>query len=914
MSKGLLFILFFTSFCLTTAFAQSNKVKGKVYDATDFSPLPGAVVILSELSKSYVTDANGNFKIEDVPSGHYTLEIKYVGFETIKKGFDLKNNQNLNLNIALKQNSQQLQAVNVFGTIDKESESASRSSEKNANNITNVVGAEAISKSPDINSANVLQRVSGVSIQQNSGGNDAYAIIRGIEPRYNNTLINGVKITSPDDKTRYVSLDIVPSELLQKIEVSKSLTPEMEGDAIGGTINLVFKDAPDNFLINANGSLGYNSLFLDRKFKDYHKGDIQQQSVYDRIGATYKATPADFSVSNLDFYDKNASPSALFGLTVGNRFFNKKLGVLIAETYQNQFFGSNSESNPTVPNPQNNFEPYITSIANRYFSNHQQNNGTNLHLDYKFNDKNKLILNNVYLHSQFNQAFYSEDTTLIGGDAGRSLYRGKPVPGTGSVHNAYRSTNNYQNLENLKLEGQHILSKHFLFDWAGVYSLATNKSPDRAQFNTNVRISYDSVSNTLNRTPEYYDGGNRIWQSNKDQDYDGLFNLTYKSNLKQHPLELKAGGLYRHKQKENLQNEYIQFALGGANSIGSRQQFSTIYAARDSILNPNGTTGYDKNNFNAYENITAGYGEFKYSLRKLDIFGGIRVENTEQGYHYKQLVLDAVDHVKKTYIDILPSLHFKYRLNAKTNIRLSYFKSLSRPNYYEIIPYNRLGINGDTQVGNPDLLHTTADNLDLRYEFFPKPDEQFFVGAFYKNLQNPIENAFVSSGSQLVFKPTNSASNATIYGVEVVYSRQFKNVGLSGNYAYVNSKVLAPKIDPFTNVRDKLQSRPLQGQAKHELNLSVDYNNPKKNYYLQLAYQYLGKTLSEVYPNYGYDYYQQPQSIVSASADKKIGKHFTLFGKFNNLLNAPKIIELNNLLTGKDVTKSSGIIGIRYTN
>lgn len=603
------------------AFSQGGKLKGKIYDSSDFTPLPGAIITISSNLKSHVTDSNGEFEIDNIPSGHYSLEVEYVGYVSFKKEIEVRSPQVTTQNIALKEAAQQLITVNVFGSIDKESKSSSRLSEKNANNVTNVVGAETILKSPDLNSANVLKRISGVTIQQNSGGDEAYAVIRGIEPRYNNTLINGVKISSPDDKTRYISLDVIPSDLLQRIEVSKSLTPEMEGDAIGGTVNLVFKDAPDNFLLNTNGSVGYNSLFFNRKYTDYSKKDIQQQSVYDRYGPTYPAKSSDFSRSNLDFQQKQASPSTLFGFTIGNRFFNKKLGVLIADNFQNQYYGSNSQFSPAQPNPQNSFKPYLTNIANRTFSNHQLNNGLNLHLDYKINDKNKLILNNVFLYSDFNQSFISSDTTLVGGDAGRSLYRGKQVPGTGSIHSLNRSVNNHQNLENLKLEGQHILSKHLLFDWAGVFSLSTKKSPDRAEFTTNQRISYDSVANKFNSTAVYYDGGTRIWQHNKDQDYNGLANLTYKLKIKSYPLDIKVGGLYRHKTRENLQNQYNQFAVGGANSIGSRQQFTTIYAARDSIINPNGTSKYDVNNYQAYEDVTAGYGQFKASFNRLDVLG-----------------------------------------------------------------------------------------------------------------------------------------------------------------------------------------------------------------------------------------------------------------------------------------------------
>jgi TonB-dependent receptor len=891
------------------AYSQNASITGTVFNTLNNEPLPGAYVHFDGSDRGSTTDANGNFSIKGIVAGHYKIKVSYIGFKDYEKEINIAENQALKLNIAISETTNNLETVNVFGTLNKESDAASRSTEKNANNLTNVVGAQAILKSPDLNAANVLTRVSGVTIQRNSGGDEAYAVIRGVEPRYNNTLINGVKITSPDEKSRFISLDVVPSDLLQRIEVSKSLTPDMEGDAIGGTVNLVFKDAPDSLLFNANASIGYSAIFLDRKYTDFSKKDIQQQSVYDRFGPAYTAMPSDFSNSNRDFKYKTAPPTATAGFTYGNRFFKNKLGILIADNYQNQYYGANSQFNPAEPNPRNNYIPYSTDIANRTYSNQQLNNGLVLHADYNINDRNKILINNVYLYSYFAQAFFSVDTTLVGGDAGRTLYHNKPVPGTGSVHQTYRSVTNHQNLENLKVEGRHILTDHFLVDWAGVYSDASKKAPDRAEFTTNRRISYDSVANKFNTTPYYYDGGTRTWQHNEDKDYNGLLNLTYKAKLGQNPLELKAGGLYRHKERNNYQNQYNEFAVGGNNSIGSRQQFTNIYAALDSIINPNGTAGYDLNNYHAFENITAGYGQFKLILPKLDIIAGVRVESTSQGYHFLQFVQDAVDNVTKSYTDILPSVQLKYHLNDKTNIRASYFKSLSRPNYYELIPYTILGNAGYNEKGNPDLQHTTADNFDLRYEFFPKPDQQLFFGGFYKQLQNPIENAFVST---YTFSPTNSAASAIIYGGEVVYTKYFGNIGITGNYAYTHSDVNAPKIDPATG-KIVNQKRPLQGQADNELNLSLEYKNRKRKFYIQLAYQYVGKTLSEVYSNVGYDYYQQPQSFLSLSADKDLNKHFTVFGKFNNLLNTPTTIKIGDLTTGRDVSKATGIVGIRYS-
>src|SRR5262249_13529831 len=143
----------------------------------------------------------------------------------------------------------------------KGSDGNTRNLEKHSTQLVNVVSARSMQLLPDITVANVLQRVSGVTIERNNSGEGRYPIIRGMEKRYINTLVNGIKIPSPDDKNRFIPLDLFPSELLERLEVSKSLTPSMEGDAIGGTINLVMKDAPSSAIFQVNASAGYSNIF-----------------------------------------------------------------------------------------------------------------------------------------------------------------------------------------------------------------------------------------------------------------------------------------------------------------------------------------------------------------------------------------------------------------------------------------------------------------------------------------------------------------------------------------------------------------------------------------------------------------------------------------------------------------------------
>jgi outer membrane receptor protein involved in Fe transport len=266
----------------------------------------------------------------------------------------------------------------------------------------------------------------------------------------------------------------------------------------------------------------------------------------------------------------------------------------------------------------------------------------------------------------------------------------------------------------------------------------------------------------------------------------------------------------------------------------------------------------------------------------------------------------------------LPSIQLKLKLNNKTNLRASYNKSISRPNYFELVPYTIRGQDYD-EVGNPNLQHTVADNFDVRYELYPSGEEQLFVSAFYKKLKNPIESALLDlSGGQLVYTPQNFA-DAKITGAELVYAKYFGNIGFSLNYTLIHSKVNSPKIVANSGSSSnttvfKTQSRPLQGQSDNVLNFSLLYKNAAKGIFAQLAYEYIGKTLGEVYPNYGYDYYQQPQSFLSLSAEKTLNRRFTLFGKFNNLLNTATTIKINDIVVGKDIYKASFNIGIRYSN
>ncbi|MDP9042999.1 MAG: TonB-dependent receptor, partial [Bacteroidota bacterium] len=363
VTTATIFFLFVTNL----VYSQNGNIRGNVYDNISRDGLPGTYISVVFENKTVVkksADEKGNFQISGLKPGEYSLSFENVVYNTITKNVTVKANEDIKVFIGLELKKRDLNEVTILGYRDREKESGSRAGEKNAANITNIISSQAMVRSPDINAANVLQRMSGVTVQRSSGGDEAYAVIRGMQPRYNNTLVNGIKIASPDNKNRFVQLDIIPSDILTSIEISKSLLPNMEGDAIGGTINMVVKDAPEVFSFKATASIGYSQLFFDEKFIGFKKNEIQPLSPVQRNPYGYAAQPGDFSRSNLDFQARQAPPTGILGFSYTHRFLHDKIGIVIADNVQNQYYGNISSRFTVSPGGSNSDSLNATSVSN----------------------------------------------------------------------------------------------------------------------------------------------------------------------------------------------------------------------------------------------------------------------------------------------------------------------------------------------------------------------------------------------------------------------------------------------------------------------------------------------------------------------------------------------------------------------
>lgn len=855
---------------------STQNIRGEIVDGVTGEPLTGATVVLKETSQYAVAGLDGSFIIRNVREGEYEAEVSYISFETYTQRIKV-GEEAVFLSIKLQSDVSKLGEVTVLGSRETRSEESERAAEKNADNILNVVGARTIQLSPDVTVANVAQRVSGVSLERSSSGDGQHAIVRGMDKRYNYTLVNGIKIPSPDVKNRYVPLDIFPSDLLDRLVVSKSLTPNMEGDAIGGVIDMRMRNAPDRLTVNANFGVGYSQMFFGRDRLNFDSDAVSIKSPHASNGAGYRATIDDFPSSNMNFDEQSAPVNRTFGLAVGDRFFNNRLGALLAGSYQKSFRGANSLFFQMDVDRENN-NPFYDTVEDRQISTEQARGGLHSKLDYRISSNHTVELYAAAIQMEEKLARAYADTNLrIGRSQG---------PGTGRISHNFRSSQSIQRVYNTTLQGRHdFLNNSLRASWSGAYSLATNDEPDMVDLKLITGSKINSSGDLINEPVLLDRDLRRRWTNNSDQDLAGYLDLHYVTNWKNLQFELNTGTMYRHKNRENNYNQYLLRA-----SPITQEWSGDIFQHSWNLFNPGGTPN-DPLNYESEEDVFAYYGMGKVSMRNFQVFGGVRVEETEFSW-----ISDAPENIpgktgRRSYTDVLPSVHLRYSPIESGNIRASYFQSISRPNFFEVIPYS--SNEGDfRERGNPFLERTQAQNVDLRLEYFPTALDKIMVAGFYKEIKNPIESALLIEG-QAIFLQPNNFGTAHNYGVEVDVTKYFRNYGLRGFYNYTDSRITTTKIERFRNTEGSLtsrelsQTRPLQGQSKHVSNISFLYKNVSNGTDAQLSAVYTGGRIIGVSPYYQNDIWQRSFWQLDFSLEQQLLQGVVAYAKVNNLLNTP---------------------------
>lgn len=872
------FLLFTFQLVFSSSASGQTRLKGMISEGVSGEPVIGATALLVESGAHAISGLDGSFLFRDLEEGVYTLRVQFIGYDTWEEQVLISGATERT--IVLRPTDYVLNEVVVAATRDDQSERSARLSEKSVMNVINVISGSEIEVSPDFTVANVMQRVSGVSIERNAAGDGQHAIVRGMDKRYNYTLVNGIKIPSSDPRNRYVPLDIFPSDLLDRLEVTKALTPNMEGDAIGGVMDMRMKNAPEQLTFNLHAGTGYSQMYFDQMARRPEAWS-RTRSPHMVNGPTYQSRESDFSRAAINFQDFQPPVHQVYGMAAGNRFLRNKLGLLVAGSYQDTHRGNNSLFMTTFIDQEKN-TPYYEIVQLRQFTIRQRRSGVHARADYRINSHHKIDLYLAAINLDDFEVRTRTDTIL-------KIGRGQG-PGTGRIILQERSRQRYQNIYNGTLQGQHQWHPRFKTDWSAVFSLAANNDPDMAEVGWLTAVTRNEKG-TLVQDPVLYDTDyRRRWINNTDTDLAGYLNMTYNARILGLKTDWSAGGMYRFKDRESRYDEYLFRALPII------QEWSgDIYDASWELFNSIGTPTHPLN-YNCEEEVTAAYGMFRVEQDRIQVMGGARFEATSFRWQSQAPQSTPGRTGSIDYADLLPSLHVRFTPNPRENYRATYFSSISRPSFLEVIPYE---INEDDfrERGNPFLQRTTAHNLDLRYERYTNYLDKIMVGLFYKQINNPIETALLISG-QSVFLQPNNFGTAQNMGLELDFTRYFRNIGIRMFYTYTLSEITTSKIVRFRDDNGNLtsrtenQTRPLQGQSKHISNVSLLYKSARTGWNGQLAMVYTGDRIISVSPYLDNDIWQRGFVQLDLSVEKRLGHGLTVYAKINNLLDTPLLADI----------------------
>ena len=874
---------------------QAHTLDGIVKDNKTGEPLIGTVVRVKELPNvGTTTGLDGSFTLHELPDkGKYTLVVSFMAYKTKEIVVDVANDDKVD--IPMDEDLKQLGEVVVTGRREYRSDRSAVETVKNAGNVLNVMSQQSIQLSPDVNVASVLQRVSGVTMERDASGEASYAILRGMDKRYNYTLVNGVKIPSPDDKNRYIPLNIFPSDLMDRLVVSKSLTADMEGDAAGGVVDMVMKDAPSCFQLQANAAIGTTDYFWKdgRDYLTSNRSDYTKKAPYEAFGSEYKASMSDFKNGPMQLKSHSMpAPNFIGGLSVGNRFWNDRLGVMLAGSIQNTFRGTERTYN-SVKMASGEQAMYISKLNHRYYSIHDLTTGVHAKVDLTL-PKHKIEWYNMYVRTNSKGVRYNNSigTEYIGANS----Y---------TQDDEIRSLSTTQSIFATNLKGTHHLTKNFTLDWSGIFSQAKEEDPDRTYvtLSNSVSTEADADGNILsgnlwdsnkNITKTFPKDAERRFQHNKDTDWAGYINLTYDTHFANDVEALwKAGAQYRRKERSNRYYSYIFSPADNAQDLDGNglEQFDNVDWVCKTPYSQASQLNYDSK-----EHIGGPYTMVTLKTKIGELIAGFRAEHTNQIYTMLQHFRNMGQTGEQSYWDYLPSASLKWTPTKNMNIRLSYYRSINRPGFYEIVPYQIMGEEYQ-EKGNPNLKRARIDNIDLRWEWFPSKTEQILAGVFYKYLKDPIEQVFVTSdgkigaGTDAYYMPDN-LGNAKNMGFEIDVIKYIRHFGIKANYTYTYSKITTSKREYKEGSAEYksgvTQSRPLVNQAPNTANISLLYKDTENGWNAQLASSFTGAKLALVSPFKDADQWDKAMFGLDLSAEKQFKNGFSIFFKANNLLDAKR--------------------------
>jgi len=910
---GNLHVRLIWTFCLIALFSIATSaqgiLRGKVIDAETGEELIGATVMLKGTTIGAATDLDGNYNIPDIPSVTYTVVCQYISYQPQEfEHVEVSSGKVTVINIKLSSVSVGLQEVQVTAKMQQRTEAALLTVQKKSANVIDGISAQAISRSGASEAAGALRRVTGVNVE---GGR--YVYVRGLSDRYSKTTLNGADIPGLDPNRNTVQMDLFPTNLIDNIIVYKTFSPNLPGDFTGGLINVVTKDFPEKFTVQAGLRLGYNtSTSFNSRFLSY------QGSATDFLGY-------DNGFRNIPEAARNRVPSypaqkqQLTDITMG---FNK----IMAPDYQPS--GMNTTLSFSIGNQvdvgkKGSQLGYLLGLSYKSGEENYEN-GTkglytlggssdqNLTMQHLYNDnqsaKNVLwgiVGNLTYKFSRNHKISFN----LMKNQSGVSLARFMYGPKPSDEKTLIIQTSKLQWLQRSLLTGQ-LRGEHFIeplsklkLEWQFAVSSSSQDEPDMRFFTNSYYPDLEAPFNYAIE-PSIYKAPSRFYRNMDQMNYFGKIDLALDLGNKTHAPKLKFGGLYSY-QKRNFEEQRFDYQFQFSPNVynGSVSEFladDNIGINYDLYPQP-GIMGLYvqeskldnlRNSYKANQTVGASYLMIDaLTFTKLRVIAGLRYEYTQINSASYDSTLPA-GYLKNN--DILPAVALTWLVKNNMNLRFNYSRTLARPSFRELAPYASEDFaGGETWIGNDTLKRTLIDNIDLRWENYFRPGEILSLGAFYKLFHNPIEvvNNPKAQNPELSWQ---NVEQAKVYGFELDFRKKLdfwnftKHVWAGINFTYIYSQVAIDSLE-LSAIRatdpSAKSTRPMFGQSPYIINAFLGYENPDLGLEVNLTYNVSGPKIVINIKGGTPDIYAQPVNLLNLTANQRIAKRWSLNLRVKNILN-----------------------------
>ncbi len=905
--------------------ASAEMISGTVTDSTGTAPFAGAIVKIEDLNRTATSDRFGNYRLANVPAGTYTVVTSYIGTEDVRNTITVPE-AGTTLNIVLGENIAYIDNVIVVGT--RAAQANSLNQQRAANSIKTIIDSDGLGDFPDTTVADSLSRAVGLSVETDQG-EGRYVSIRGINTDLISSSINGVRTPSPEGR-RGVLLDGVPSDLLDGIEIQKSLTPDVDADSLGGVINLKTISAFDRGgrFIRAKVEGQYNEITEVVS----PKGTVTFSDTFnDTFGAALSLNYQKLAI------ESHNNEVGEWGEEDGVFFVN--------DDYEQRWYDLTRER--------------IGVVANFDW---RLNESTDLYLRTLYNQYTDDEVRNKFEFREFDEEIISADRDSV------SIRRGE-------VDAEVRKRKEIRNIQTYSIGGETAFD-NWNFDYQASYAYAEEDDSDnhdvafrstpeqRDETVGSITLDYSdpqqpvvsgpALAFLLDPTNYELDAFEVEETVNEDTEYALQFNASRESLIGDMPVTWKAGLKYRDREKVRDQNlTFYERDLNLADFVRSDAEITNWRLANrmfewpdaDLTAELRGTFTADElqeadtilestiGDYTIDERIFAAYGMGTFELGQATIIAGARLEQTNvdlEGFFIDEDTLDITTrNISQDYSNILPSLNVKYDFTDKIIGRAAYYAAVVRPAFGDMAPNALLNEDRDQiALGNPNLNPYEADNFDLAIEFYPTNLSVISFGAFYKSINDAIfpdnidlTTESIPDGVDLSFLPTATLGSleeidtfinvgkSEIFGVEFNYIQNLGDLSdvldgflFSGNLTLSDSEATLP------DGRDV----PFLKQSNTVGNIALAYD--KGPWDLRVSANYRGDYLDELVEA-NLDRFTNDRTLIEASVKYKINDNFQIYVEGKNLTDAPEYYYFGDesRLSQYDEFGRSFIFGGRYT-